>query len=224
MICGFLILFEQIWWKMKFGKTPKDHNNKGFLSGSRLTNFRGVRFDKNDSSLKCLYCNFQKSSCKIVVDVGVIMIHLDLLESNFLLNCLVDDFPLLNGQQQDAMVQKINAMMSKFELMVITEMRDKDYVRDLHMAAAKKVLQKKMLTNTDDENLEDGGETITTHSKSSKRKKDGNKKSKKWRGWNKKRLLQNIFLLAKQKCMYMIKIIKQIYFRLIMNASGFLFN
>ena len=90
----------------------------------------------------------------------------------------------MNGQQQDAMVQKINAMMSKFELMVITEMRDKDYVRDLHMAAAKKVLQKKMLTNTDDENWEDDGDKMSTSSKSSKsskNKKDGNKKSKKWR-------------------------------------------
>ena len=45
------------------------------------------------------------------------------------------------------MSQKINAMMSKFELMVITEMKDKDHVRDLQVAAARKLLQKKMMVD-----------------------------------------------------------------------------
>ena len=48
------------------------------------------------------------------------------------------------------MLQKINAMMSKFELMVITEMRDKDHIRDLQMTAARKVLEKKMFANIEE--------------------------------------------------------------------------
>ena len=76
----------------------------------------------------------------------------------------------MRGRHQDAMVQKINTMMSKFELMVITEMRDKDYVRDLHMAAAKKVLQKKMLTNSDEE-LENSDEMRPPSNKSYKKSK-----------------------------------------------------